>query len=99
MRAYGWFLGCSICIGLSGSARAQQSLSFADLQGAVVHTRVLFQQEGLSNGQPFQNQAETVSTITINSTNTLTTTVVSTAYNPQGTRTCPARSGSFTLGQ
>ncbi len=99
MKAFRWLLGCSICVGLSGPARAQQSVSFADLQGVVIHTRVLFQQEGLSNGQPFQNQAETVSTITINSTNTLTTTVVSTAYNPQGTRTSPARSGSFTLGQ
>jgi hypothetical protein len=99
MRAYGWFLGCSICIGLSGPVRAQQPVSFADLQGAVIHTRVLFQQEGLSNGQPFQNQAEAVSTITIDSTNTLTNTVVSTAYNPRGIRTSPPRSGSFTLGQ
>jgi hypothetical protein len=74
-------------------------VSFADLQGAVIHTRALFQQEGLSNGQPFRNQAETVSTITITSSNTLTTTTVSTAYNPQGTRTSPPRSGSFTLAE
>ena len=99
MRAYGWFLGCSICVGLSGAVLAQPSVSFADLQGAVIHTRVLFQQEGLSNGQPFQNQAEAVSTITIDSTNTLTNTVVSTAYNPRGIRTSPPRTGSFTLGQ
>lgn len=99
MKIYGWLLGCSICVGLPGAVLAQQGVSFADLQGAVIHTRVLFQQEGLSNGQPFQNQAEAVSTITIDSSNTLTNTVVSTAYNPQGTRTSPPRSGSFTLGQ
>jgi hypothetical protein len=99
MKIYGWLVACSICVGLSEPARAQQPVSFADLQGAVIQTRVLFQQDGLSNGRPFQNQAERVSTITITSTNTLTNSVFATAHTPRGPRTSPTRSGSFTLGQ
>lgn len=99
MKTFGWLLGCIVCAGASEPAGAQDRVSFADLQGAVIHTRVLFQQDGLSNGQPFQNQAEVVSTITIDSANTLTNTVVSTAYNPRGVRASPPRTGSFTLGQ
>jgi hypothetical protein len=99
MKTYGWLVACSTCVGLSGPVCAQQPVSFADLQGAVIQTRVLFQQDGLSNGRPFQNQAERLNTITITSANSLTTSVVSTAYNPWGTRTSPTRSGSFTLGQ
>jgi len=98
MKTCRWLLGC-ICVGLPGPVLAQGAVSFADLQGAVIHTRVLLQQEGLSNGQPFKNQAETVGTITIVSGNALTTTVITTAYNPQGIRTSPPRTGSFTLGQ
>jgi hypothetical protein len=99
MKTYGWLLGCSVCVGLSGAASTQGAVSFADLQGAVIQTRVLFQREGLSNGRPFQNQGEVVNTITITSANSLTTSAVSTADTPRGTRTSPTRSGSFTLGQ
>jgi len=74
-------------------------VSFADLQGAIIQTRVLYEREGLNNGRPFQNQGEVVNTITITSANSLTTSVVSTAQTPRGTRTSPTRSGAFTLGQ
>jgi len=99
MKNHAGLLVCIVCVGLSGPARAEQPVSLADLQGSVIRTRVLFQQEGLSNGQPFQNQAEVVGTITINSANALTTTFVSTASSPRGMRSSPPRSGSFTLGQ
>src|SRR5215471_7145205 len=98
MKIYCCVLACA-CTCISELAGSQAAVSFADLQGTIIHTEVLFQQEGLRNGQPFANQFDTAMTITIDSANSLTNTTVDTAHNPEGGRPSAPKSGSFTLGK
>jgi hypothetical protein len=79
-----------------GSAIGQQTVTFADLKGAVIHTLVRYQQVGSRNGRPFRNQVETKQTISIISDQTAT---VTTVFKNDAGQTSPTRSGSFTFGE
>jgi hypothetical protein len=98
MKLFKLFVASVICISYR-AANAETPVTIAELQGAIIRTRVLAQQEGLHNGLPFRNTAETNLSITINSPSSLTATAVDTAHNPRGDRSSPSRSGTFILGK
>jgi hypothetical protein len=94
-RLVPWPFICGIYVGSVGAA-VGQTVTLADLQGATIRNRVIYQQEGLrADGQPFLNQATFDNTVTINSENSLTN---ATAITVEG-RVVNSFSGTFALGK
>src|SRR5262249_23857558 len=95
MRKRSLCMVAAVYLSFPGSAFCQ-AVSFADLQGSVIHTLVRYQQVGTRNGQPFKNQSETDQTIAIDSDHSAQLTTV---FRNSAGQSSPMRSGSFTLGK
>jgi hypothetical protein len=62
------FMACGICA-MSEPVLSQQQVAFADLQDTIIRVQTRLLQEGVGNGQPFKNEAESIGTVTVNSRN------------------------------
>ncbi len=91
------YVSCSV----SGAAHAQRSVSFNDLQGAVIHAQVFYQTETLRNGQLSDGQFREAITVAIDSPSTLTSTQVSTwiSKTGQSLRSSPPMSNTHMIGK
>jgi hypothetical protein len=73
-----------------------QTVTLAELQGAVIHNKVIYQQEGLrGDGQRFSSQMTFDNTVTINSESSLTNATTITI----GDRVTDSFSGTFAVGK
>jgi hypothetical protein len=79
-------------------ALGETPVSLADLKGAVIHTRMRYDQEGFRNNVPFQNQSEIAQTITVESETSLKVSVTVTANTWRGVRSSAPSLGTVTLG-
>jgi hypothetical protein len=74
------------------------AVTFADLQGTVIHVHQRFRQEGTHNGVPFTNPSTFDATIAIDSMTSVTVSRIFRAVTASGPRESRRATESYTLG-